>query len=275
MAAEYGGSGRRASRFAKDWRSRHAPDGAAGRRSLSRARSAGTPGGGPPRAPWPRSGSATQSAGGSRQSARALGGPGEARLGQERRQHPAGIVRIVGGEAQLAAGPDHPGELGRRSAGLTIRRLWWRSLGQGSGNRTKARSRLAVGQRLEQQARVVHRGRGHCARPCRLDGAQQLGDAVEERLDADKADLGMAPPPAPPDARRRRSRSRARSPAAASANRRARVERRARVRRRTRPRQQLARAAAGAPGRSFGPWRRPWRTPPRRRRLAAGLIALS
>ena len=102
-------------------------------------------------------------------------------------------------------GPDHAGELGQTVSALTIRRLWWRSFGQGSGNRTKARSRLPSGSASSSSRASSIRMRT-LLKPLVLDGAQQLGDAVDERLDAQKADIAdgaaacaarCSPPPKP------------------------------------------------------------------------------
>ena len=169
--------------------------------------SANRPGCGPRRGPCPRSGWPASRPGAARQS-RPLGRPAE--LGAASAAPPASSARsrVVGGEAQLAARRQQPRELGDACPGLTIRRLWWRAFGQGSGNRTKMRSRQASGRARSRRRASSTRTRMLSRRSRRRPPA--AWPRRHEGLAADEADIGMRPPPARPDARRRRSRSPAR-----------------------------------------------------------------
>ena len=108
----------------------------------------------------------------------------------EQQQHPRAVVADVGGEPQLGAGRAARAPAGRARARLTRRRLSWRFFGQGSGNRMKPgrawrrAAAAAARARRRVQTRTLASPRSSIAR-------QRLGDAVDERLAADQADLGI------------------------------------------------------------------------------------
>jgi uncharacterized protein (DUF2336 family) len=115
----------------------------------------------------------------------ALRGPGEIRRLDEMPQCPCSIVGDVGHEANIAAAPQDAGELRDsrvlNETPLPMPPLWpWIGMDQIDARQRRVR------QPGEQRDGVVEM-QSDIAQPRRLDGAERLGHAIDEGLDADNS----------------------------------------------------------------------------------------
>ena len=105
-------------------------------------------------------------------------------------QHPGRIIRMIGRQAEFGPGAHGPREavegLRRDDAPLVVTRL-----GPGIGKQDEDPVEAGGGQGVEQQARVVIQD-ADIAQSVPLDARQQVGDAFDKGLAAEKADLGIA-----------------------------------------------------------------------------------
>jgi hypothetical protein len=112
-------------------------------------------------------------------------------LSDKGQQHPAGIVAIVGGDAQLGAGAHDAGKLGecgcRHEPALAMSRLR-----PGIGEQDERAPDAALGQPTQERTRIVG-VQSNIGELLLLDGAQDLDDPVLERLAADEADTRIVP----------------------------------------------------------------------------------
>ena len=106
------------------------------------------------------------------------------------RQHPAGIVRIVRGQPQLAPGPDHPGEVRQRlpidDPPLVVPQLRPRV-----GEQDEGPLQAAPGAGPSSSSRASSLRTRTLASCSASMAPQQLGDPIDERLDTQKADVRL------------------------------------------------------------------------------------